>query len=123
MSTETIPKRKTLPIDIEDFKTLIDAVDTRYGHDAIVSDLVTVLDGMVETLENHGRVYRRRKHQRAGASGFRNVHWNKRAQKWEGRIGWTDAKGKRHRRSAGYYAEAEVASAAVEELRKELGLP
>lgn len=114
--------RKTLAVDIDTFKAQIDAVDTRYGGDEIVADLIGTLDRMVETMENHGRVYRRRRHQTAGVSGYRNVHWHEQSKRWTGRIGWTDARGKRHRKSVGYYREAADASQAVEELRTKMGL-
>lgn len=117
-SPSQVARAKTMPVDIDDFKSLIDAVDTRFGHDTLVADLIGTLDRMVEMLENNGKVYRKRKHQRAGVSGYRNVHWHKKSGKWTGRVGWTDATGKRHRMSTGYYSLAEDASVAVEELRK-----
>lgn len=116
-------RRKTMPVDIDDFKQLVDAVDTRYGHDPLIAGLVGTLDQMVETLENHGRVYRHRKHQQAGISGFRNVYFHKGSGKYVGRVQWTDGNGQRRRKNTGYYTEAEDASQAVEELRTKLGLP
>lgn len=114
--------RKTMPIDTDSFKELVDRVDTGFGHNDVIAELVGVLDDMIETLENHGRVYRRRRHQTAGVSGFRNVHWHAKSKRWSGRIGWTDVRGVRHRKSTGYYTRAEDASVAVEELRAKLGL-
>lgn len=114
--------RKTMPIDTDSFKELVDRVDTGFGHNDVVAELVGVLDHMIDTLENHGRVYRRRRHQTAGISGFRNVYWHKRSEKWTGRVSWTDVRGKRHRKSTGYYSQAEDASKAVEEIRAKLGL-
>jgi len=114
---------KTLPVDVDDLKTMVDAVDTRYGHDDLVASLVNTLDRMIATLESHGRVYRHRKHQSAGISGYRNVHFHAPSQRWTGRVAWTDSKGKRHRKSTGYYREAADASRAVEELRSKMGLP
>lgn len=122
MATTSNKNRKTLPVDIETFQTQIDAVDTRYGHDPIVADLIGTLDRMVETLESHGRVYRRRRHQRAGVSGYRNVQFHKASGKWNGRVSYTDSQGNRVRKATGYYTHAEDASKAVEELRTKLGL-
>lgn len=113
---------KTLPVDIETFKAQVDAVDTKFGGDYQVADLISTLDRMIETLESHGRVYRRRKHQTAGISGYRNVSWHKESQRWTGRVGYTDGNGTRRRKSTGYYKLAEDASAAVEEIRERLGL-
>lgn len=115
-------QRKTMPVDIDTFKELVDRVDTRYGGDEVVAELIGTLDRMIDTLESHGRVYRRRRHQTAGVSGFRNVHFHKPSGKWSGRVGWTDARGGKHRKSTGYFADPAEASAAVEELRTKLGL-
>lgn len=112
-----------MPVDIDDFKALVDAVDTRYGHDDIVADLVAQLDKMVGTLEAHGRVYRRRKHQRAGASGFRNVSLHAKSGKWTGRVRYTDGNGAQKRFQTGYYADPADASTAVEEFRTKMGMP
>lgn len=122
MSTATDARRKTMPVDIDDFKALVDAVDTRYGHDDLIAGLVGTLDQMIQTLENHGRVYRHRKHQKAGISGYRNVYWHAASERWTGRVAWTDGHGTRRRKNTGYFKEAEQASAAVEELRTKLGL-
>lgn len=116
------PSAKIMTTDIDDFKSQIDAVDTRFGHDPIVGELIATLDKMIESLESHGKVYRRRKHQGAGVSGFRNVTWHQHSEKWVGRIGYTDGKGKRRRKSTRYYTTPEEASIAVEELRAKLGL-
>lgn len=114
---------KTMRVDIDDFKSLVDAVDTRYGDDPLIADLVGTLDKMIDTMETHGRVYRHRKHQSAGVSGFRNVYFHAASGRWTGRVAWTDGNGKRRRKQVGYFRLAEDASAAVEELRDKLGLP
>jgi len=116
-------RRKTMPVDIDDFKELVDAVDTRYGHDDLIAGLVGTLDQMIETLENHGRVYRHRKHQRAGATGFRNVSYHKQSGRYVGRVAYTDGRGVKKRYNTGYFREAEDASTAVEEFRTKMGLP
>jgi hypothetical protein len=115
-------RRKVAPIDIDDFKSLVDRVDTRFGHDPLVGELVGVLDNMIETLENHGKVYRHRKHQKAGATGFRNVSYHQHSDKYVGRIRYTDGRGVKQRKNTRYYTTAEEASIAVEELRAKLGL-
>lgn len=115
-------ERKTMAVDIDDFKAQVDAVDTLYGGNDVVAALIGTLDKMIATMESHGRVYRRRKHQHAGASGFRNVYFHKQSKKYTGRIRRTGADGKMKVWRIGYFVHAENASRAIEELRSELGM-
>jgi hypothetical protein len=125
----------TAALHLEGLRDLTDRVDTKYGDDDIVAALVGSIDALIEALTERDeptadvdadadtpkRTPRRYKKGRPQLSGYRNVYWSKKSQKWSARITLT-TNGKRKHYYCGYFTDPAHASQAAEEKRKELGM-
>lgn len=111
--------------NLAEIQKLTDRIDTKYGDDDVVAELIGHIDKLVEAVKE-GAIQPKapnaiRDSAKGGtsASGYRNVYWEPRQHKWVGRVTKT-IKGKRKFFYTGSYANPVHASQAVEELRARL---